>query len=173
MSNSTACAFSSSRPARRSTRQKRALVTAKSALRALLGRTEPDQSFDVLGTLDVPTNIPFLEIHDLMRLAEENRPDILALKYKLQQAKANIKTQEAQAYPQLAITGGYSFQEQQPIGMRNTSEWSASVQTSIPIFDHNRGNIRKARAAALQAIGELSGRRDPGEHRHRAGPGCV
>jgi cobalt-zinc-cadmium efflux system outer membrane protein len=131
---------------------RRALVAAKSSLRALLGRAEPDQSFDVIGTLEVPAQIPSLEFKDLMQLAAENRPDFLALKYKLQQAKANISSQEAIAYPQIAIAGGYSLQEQVPLGLRNTSLWSASIQASVPIFDHNQGNIRKAKSAALQAL---------------------
>ena len=131
---------------------RRALVTAKSSLRALLGRAQPDQSFDVIGTLEVPSRIPTLEFKELMQLAAENRPDLLALKYKLQQAKANIKGQEALAFPQIAITGGFTVQEQVPIGARNTNEWSASIQASVPIFDHNQGNIRKAKSAALQAL---------------------
>ncbi|HSZ57887.1 MAG TPA: TolC family protein [Tepidisphaeraceae bacterium] len=130
----------------------RALVAAKSALRVHLGRSQPDQSFDVIGTLEIPSQIPELNLGELMRRADENRPDLLALRYKLAQARADVQNQERQAAPQIAISGGYTFQEQVPIGQRNTSEFNAAIQSTIPIFDRNQGNIRKAKSAALQAM---------------------
>ena len=53
--------------------------------------------------------------------------------------------------PSLALGGGYTLQEQHPIGARNTSEWSASAQMGLPIFDRNQGNIRKAQSVQAQA----------------------
>lgn len=130
----------------------RALVAAKSALRVHLGRKDPDQSFDIIGTLEIPSRVPELDLNQLMGRADENRPDLLALKYKLAQARADVENQERQAAPQISLSAGYTFQEQVPVGLRNTSLWSAAIQSTIPIFDRNQGNIRKAKSAALQAL---------------------
>jgi len=135
----------------------RALVAAKSALRVVLGRKNADQSLDVAGSLEVPADIPRFDLQELVRRAEENRPDLLALKYKMAQTGADVKNQEAQGMPQLSIGVGYTFQEQVEIGDRNTSEWQASIQTSIPIFDRNQGNVRKAKAAQMQAMINYAG----------------
>lgn len=130
----------------------RAIVVAKATLRALLGRVQPDQSFDVVGTLELPQHVPHLQLGELINRAKVTRPDLVALEYKLSEAEADVWNQEAQGMPQVALSAGYSLQEQVPVGLRNTSLWSASVQATVPIFNWNQGNIRKAKSARLQAM---------------------
>jgi outer membrane protein, heavy metal efflux system len=129
-----------------------ALVAAKAKLRAFLGRTDGDPAFDVAGSLDAPLTAKPLPIEEAFQLAVQNRPDIQSLRWKIAQARADIKVQHTKAFPDLTPTFGYTHQYQrEAIGFPDADSWSVSVQTSLPFFDRNQGNRAKAASVAVQS----------------------
>ena len=97
------------------------------------------------------TPVKPIESEAAFKWAEENRPDLNALRRQLDKAEADINLQESKAYPQVAPTIGYSRQfQQQAIGFPDANSWMAGVNVSVPIFDRNQGNIAKAKSVKNQ-----------------------
>ncbi|MGH8557886.1 MAG: TolC family protein [Methylococcales bacterium] len=126
------------------------LAAALNRLRALLG-IENDILIKVKGTLEVETLVQPIESETAFKLAEENRPDLGALRRQLDKANADIKLQESMAYPEVTPAIGYTRQfQQQAIGFPDANSWMAGVSVSVPIFDRNQGNIAKAKSIKNQ-----------------------
>jgi cobalt-zinc-cadmium efflux system outer membrane protein len=121
------------------------LRKAKIKLRPLIGRTASDPDFDVVGTLEVKAVVPPPELKDAIALAEARRPDVASSRFVIDQATANIHSEQKKAKPQVAISPGWSYQYQRPIsGFRNGSMIDAGLTVTLPITDRNQGAIRKA-----------------------------
>jgi cobalt-zinc-cadmium efflux system outer membrane protein len=127
------------------------LASAKSALRALLGRIDPDPNFDVVGNLGVAQAAPDVTVEQVLPIAEENRPDLASLRQQLAKAQADIEREETRAYPQLSGMFGFTYQQQRStIGFPNAPSYNGAVYTTVPLFDRNQGNISRARSAYWQ-----------------------
>lgn len=145
--------FSSHREARA---REVALEGAFSRLRSFLGLTQAI-ALKIDGSLDVPSPIAPIDSRQVLTIAEENRPDIQALKHQINQASANIELAEVSAYPVLTPKVGYTRQfQQQAIGYPDANSWGIGVDMAMPLFDRNQGNIAKARSAKVQAELNLS-----------------
>ena len=129
----------------------RAVVTTKATLRVLLGRTGDEPAFDVEGTVEVehPSEPP--EVDDALQTAAATRPDILSLQRQVDRAEAEVQSQMAQAFPDLSVQLGYTYQRQTPIGSPDVSSYGAALTVGLPLFNRNQGNIAKAQSAARQA----------------------
>ncbi|HRP68475.1 MAG TPA: TolC family protein [Turneriella sp.] len=90
------------------------------------------------------TAIGSLTADQLLKEAEEHRPDIKAAMLQLKYETANLDLQEANAIPDLAFG---------PVFNRaNTyipNYWGITAQVSIPLFDRNQGNIEAAKKAII------------------------
>jgi cobalt-zinc-cadmium efflux system outer membrane protein len=139
--------FDAQREVRRS---ETALVAAKATLQALIGRRESSKGFNVEGALDVATPANPLASNDAFALAEKNRPDIISLKRQIDKADADIRVERRKAYPQITPSFGLTQQYQQQIGFPNATTYDVLVNVSLPIFDRNQGNIRKADSVLAQ-----------------------
>jgi len=129
----------------------RAVVTTKATLRVLLGRTGDEPAFDVEGAVEVehPSEPP--EVDDALQTAAATRPDILSLQRQVDRAEAEVQSQMAQAFPDLSVQLGYTYQRQTPIGSPDVSSYGAALTVGLPLFNRNQGNIAKAQSAARQA----------------------
>ncbi len=126
------------------------LAAALNRFRALLGIAEAT-SLKVNGSLEVNALAKPLALESAFKWAEENRPDLASLQKQLAKANADIKLEEAKAYPQATPIVGYSRQfQQQAIGFPDANSWMAGVNVSVPIFDRNQGNIGKAKSVYSQ-----------------------
>jgi len=134
-------------------------LTARATLRSLLGRIAPETEFDVIGSLEIsaPQEPPGLEA--LLSVAEQARPDMVSLRRQVDRWLAEAHSQSLQGLPQLSVTGGYLFQYQAPVGLKNLNEWEASLGVTLPLFDRNQGNIAKAESQARQAKFMLDAKR--------------
>lgn len=133
-----------------------ALEGAFSRLRSFLGYTQAIP-LKINGSLDVPSPIAPLDSTEVLAMAEENRPDIQALKYQVTQAEANIELAEASAYPVVTPKAGYTRQfQEKAIGYPDANSWGIGVDMTLPLFDRNQGNIAKARSAKVQSELNLS-----------------
>jgi cobalt-zinc-cadmium efflux system outer membrane protein len=134
-------------------------LAARAALRSLLGRVGAEPAFDVVGSLEIPSpqEPPNLEV--VLGTAEQVRPDVVSLRRQVERWLAEGRSQSLQGLPQLSVTGGYLYQYQTPVGLKNLNEWEASLGVTIPLFDRNQGNIAKAESQARQASLSLDAKR--------------
>jgi cobalt-zinc-cadmium efflux system outer membrane protein len=88
-------------------RKRRAtLETAKSKLRANMGRPPHAPDFDIAGTLEVRATAPALTVAQAWALAEQHRPDLIAAHRAIDAAEAAIHREEKQACPHVSVSAG-------------------------------------------------------------------
>lgn len=75
-----------------------------------------------------------------------NRPDIVALGYDINAADHEVKLQKANALPQLSLKGEYDKN-----GNIGHNYFQAGVGLTIPLWNHNKGNIQSAKVSLQQA----------------------
>ncbi|WP_020565485.1 TolC family protein [Methylosarcina fibrata] len=127
------------------------LAAALNKLRAALGIGD-NAEIGVKGTLDVIRPAKPITIEEAFRWAEENRPDLIALRRQLEKTDADIVLEERKAYPQVTPRIGYTRQfQQQAIGFPDVNSWGAGVDVTVPLFDRNQGNIARAKSVHTQA----------------------
>ncbi|MCS6924686.1 MAG: TolC family protein [Candidatus Binatia bacterium] len=140
--------FDSQREARN---RETALAVATAQLRAFLGLTDAPPTFAVRGSLDVPTPATPLSVENVLALAEQHRPDVLALRLQLAKAETDLRVEQKRAYPQVIQTVGYTRQfQEKAIGFPDVNAWGVGIDVSLPLFDRNQGNRAKAQSVQRQ-----------------------
>jgi cobalt-zinc-cadmium efflux system outer membrane protein len=134
-----------------------ALAAAKSTLQAQLGRSTIDANFSVKGTLAVEQTAAPLAAEDALTLAGENRPDIISLQRQVARAEAALRVEETKAYPSITPAAAVSRQYQGSQGSPDAPSYDLYLNVTLPLFDRNQGNIRKAQSALVQANHTLQG----------------
>lgn len=132
-----------------------AVVEAKSALQALLGTSVPAGALEVVGTLDGPFKEEPLCVETALETAIENRPDLLALRRKVEKARLDEVVEGRNAWPETTLGFGVTHQFQRSIGAPDVTAWGATVEVALPLFDRNQGNRAKAASAVVQSAREL------------------
>ncbi|MEI7687281.1 MAG: TolC family protein [Planctomycetota bacterium] len=132
-----------------------ALNNAKTRLRALLGRNDADANFDVVGSLDLPTLPAALTTDEAIAIAEANRPDLQALRFKVEKAEADTVVEKRKAYPQVNARTGYTRQFQGDIGFRDANSYLVGFDVGLPFFDRNQGGRANAASKLAQSHYEL------------------
>lgn len=135
------------------------LVTMKTRLWAMVGRTDAGPGFDVAGgDVDRPFSAEPLRLEEAFDLAVRNRPDIEARRRRVAQAGADAKAQYRAAYPLVTPQFGYTRQFQtKAIGFPDANSWAAALTVSLPVFDRNQGNRARATSVLSQAQFDLAG----------------
>ena len=131
-------------------------LIAAAQLRIVLGRSEADALFDVAGDIrDVPCpELPSLE--EAYALAVEERPDLAALRLRLQQSEANQRVEQSKARPNITPFLGYTRQfQQKSMAMPDASSFGFGMETHLPLFDRNQGNRLKAMSLTAQSHYQL------------------
>lgn len=140
--------FSSRREARS---RESALAAALSRFRAFLGMAD-GTPLRLAGNLDAARPAAPLSTEAAMAIADENRPDLIALRRQVEKAAADLRTEERKALPQVTPRIGYTRQfQEKAIGYPDVNAWGVGVDLSIPLFDRNQGNIAKARSLRVQS----------------------
>ncbi len=131
------------------------LANSKARLRAVLGCTDADPGFDVSGSLDRPTPHVAISAEEAIAIAQENRPDLAALRFKVAKAEANTVVEHRKAFPDVSAKAGYSRQFQGSIGFRDADTYLVGFDVGLPLFDRNQGNRTKAASLLAQSHYEL------------------
>jgi cobalt-zinc-cadmium efflux system outer membrane protein len=126
------------------------LTVSKAKLRAFFGRIEPDPNFDVVANLDVLPTVQPPPLEEAYALAQLNRPDIRSLRWQVAKAQADVESERRKGYPQVTPMVGYSRQFQSSLGAPDADSLTASLTTTLPVFDRNQGNRAKAQSVAVQ-----------------------
>ena len=135
-----------------------AQVTSRSKLRALMGRTDATEQFELIGSLEVASPSKPMALDAAIRMADQRRPDLIAQRRRVERAKADLARERSFRYPAVIPRAGYQKQYQQSLGMADVSAYGVGVDVSLPLFDRNQAGIERARAALRQLTHDLEAR---------------
>lgn len=127
-------------------------TVARATLFSLMG--VPDQG----QTLQPPSEeaAPPTDLADALRRALELRPEIGALNWSVESARARVEAAAAEDNPNLAFES--SYQRRNPVAFNKADQWVTGLSLSIPLFD---GGLADARAGqAEEVVKQLEARRD-------------
>ncbi|WP_337175088.1 TolC family protein [Paludisphaera sp.] len=132
---------------------------AKRAVALLLGipSAQADQ-IELRGTIrDVAPPAPPPE--ELVHVALTHRPDVVATRLGVRSATANVDVQRRERFPDVfALYTPYGFDANNDTpGAKGATSWGAGVFATVPLFNRNQGNIRRAERNVHQTQLELSG----------------
>lgn len=92
----------------------------------------------------------------LLEVAREHRPDLCAYRLGVQRAQADVRLAQAEKHTDLFLLyTPYQLQDNRPLGTENSNSWSLAVFGSVPLFNRNQGNIRRAETNVAQTRSEL------------------
>ncbi len=94
---------------------------------------------------------------ELIALALSSRPDLAAYRLGVSRAQADVRLARAERFPDVFVLySPYEFRNNTPTGGQNAQAWSVGAMASIPIFNRNQGNIRRAELNVAQSQNELA-----------------
>jgi cobalt-zinc-cadmium efflux system outer membrane protein len=138
--------------AKRDERSARAeLAATRASLWSLVGDGPPPGPLVLDGTLEAPLVARLMTAEDAIAVATEHRPDYQGLLIQVEKARKDEVLEARNARPEAAINLGVARQFQQSIGAPDVTAWGASVDITLPIFDRNQGNRRRARSVVVQS----------------------
>jgi cobalt-zinc-cadmium efflux system outer membrane protein len=117
----------------------------------------PEASDDILINSRLRAVAPPLPPREeLIAMAVSRRPDINAYRLGVQRAESDVRLAEAEKTADVfALYTPYNYQNNHPIGDNSVSNWSLALFGSIPLFNRNQGNIRRAQLNVSQTRSEL------------------
>ena len=126
-----------------------ALAKSQMALAQILNRplTEPIQVRDYfrdVNKLSMPTDV-------LVQKAVATRPDLMAIRLGIQRAEADVRLARANGYPDVYLLyQPFTYQNNTYLGVPSASSWTLGVTATIPLYNRNQGNIRRAKINVTQ-----------------------
>lgn len=95
--------------------------------------------------------------NDLVSLALSSRPDLTAYRLGVRRAQSDYRVAQAERFPDVFVLySPYEFTNNAPTGGLNAQSWSVGAMASIPVFNRNQGNIRRAEVNISQSENELA-----------------
>lgn len=135
------------------------LAQAKQKLAELL-YIPPDQAerIDLRGSLldRAPAPPP---PNELIPLAMSSRADLSAFRLGIERARADLRVANKEPIEDVfVIFSPYEFMNNGPVGGKNASSYSFGLLGTIPLFNRNQGEIRRARYSIAQVRVALAAR---------------
>ncbi len=134
------------------------LLQTKHSLAAMLNL--PPQQADALelrGTIR-DTAPPPPEHPELIRVALSARPDLAAFRMGVQRAQADVRLLRKERISDVFILySPYEFRNNAPTGGKNATSWSVGAMGTIPLYNRNQGEIRRASLNVAQTRTALAG----------------
>jgi cobalt-zinc-cadmium efflux system outer membrane protein len=102
---------------------------------------------------------PLPETRDeLCAIALRSRPDLIAYRLGVHRAQADVRLAQAEKTSDVFLLySPWEFENNVPTGGQNSTSWSIGAFTSVPLFNRNQGNIRRAQVNVSQTRTELAG----------------
>ena len=119
----------------------------------------PDQaeSFDVRGSI-YDKGPPPPSLDEMVCIALECRPDAAAYRLGLQTAESGVRLARANRFQDAYVLyQPYTYQNNAPFGKQSATSWAVGMTIPVPIWNHNQGNIERARQNVTQSHIELEG----------------
>lgn len=132
-------------------RDQEALRKAKRTLATLLYLPPGDaEGIEVRGTLRDRAAAPPSE-DELIQIALNNRPDLLAYRLGVERAEADVRLARANRLQDVYLLyQPYTFQNLQPLGQKSATSWALGVTIPLPLYNRNQGNLQRARLNVTQ-----------------------
>lgn len=117
------------------------------------------------------SDAPLLRVDDRLRYTEDlpdtpqaliqralaSRPDLLAYRLGLERAAADVNLAKANRFSDVYLLyQPYTLQDNRPYGLKSPYSWAVGVTASLPIYNRNQGNVRKAQLNVQQTRTELA-----------------
>lgn len=130
--------------------------TLRNLTRALNLPPEAADSLQLRGAL-LPEVVEPPTREDLVALALSSRPDLAAYRLGVRRAQADHRLARAERFPDVFVLySPYEFTNNAPTGGQSTQAWSVGAMASIPLYNRNQGNIRRAEVNVAQSENELA-----------------
>jgi cobalt-zinc-cadmium efflux system outer membrane protein len=115
-----------------------------------------DSQFDVRGSVRVDAGkIPPAD--ELIDLAFNSRPDLTSYRLGVSRAQANVDLARKEKCPDVFVLySPWGLQDNRPTGGQNSTSWGISAMATVPVFNRNQGNIRRAELNVAQTRNEWS-----------------
>lgn len=128
------------------------LLRAKHRLGALLAiPREQCGQIEVRGRIR-PPEPPLPHREALVQMALASRPDVEAFRLGISRARADAHVAKKERIDDIFLVySPFVFQNNVPIGKQSVTSFSVGVMGSVPIFDRNQGEIRRADANVSQS----------------------
>ena len=125
---------------------KQAKIKANRAFALILNLPLEDvDSIDVLDPIGQLQGLP-MPRQELIKKALDKRPDLLAWKYGVRRAEADLKLAKANGYPDVFVLyQPYTFQNNTYLGVPSAYSWTLGLTASIPLYNRNQGNVTRAK----------------------------
>jgi len=95
-------------------------------------------------------------LEELFKTAIESRPDLISYRLGLQRAQADVNLARSNSYNDVYLLyQPYTFQDNQPFGLKSTYGWAVGMTVTLPFFNRNQGGIARANYNVSQTELEL------------------
>jgi outer membrane protein, heavy metal efflux system len=96
-------------------------------------------------------------LESLVARALKARPDLLAYRYGLGRARADVTLAQKNRYSDVyMLVQPYTYQNNTYLGLHSPTSWAVGVTASVPVFNRNQGNIQRAQVNVRQSHVELA-----------------
>ena len=108
--------------------------------------------------------IPFETDRELPQSAEalvesalSSRPDLLAFRFGVQRASADVRLALANRFSDVYLLAQpYTYQDNRPFGLKSPTSWALGVTVPLPVYNRNQGNLERAKINVSQTRVELA-----------------
>jgi outer membrane protein, heavy metal efflux system len=130
--------------------------SSKRALSTMLNLPSAQVPFlDLRGTIEYRAGPP-PPLEELVSSALVNRPDLAAYRLGLKRAGADVQLMKANSLPDVYVLyQPFTYQDNRPFHSPSSQSWAAGATVTVPLFDRNQGNIRRAKVNVDQSNVEL------------------
>jgi len=95
--------------------------------------------------------------HELIRVALDERPDVLSYRLGVRRAEADVRLARANRLNDIYVLyQPYTFQNNAPFGLKSAHSWALGVTVPLPVYNRNQGGIQRAALNVDQTKVELA-----------------
>jgi cobalt-zinc-cadmium efflux system outer membrane protein len=130
---------------------KQAKLKANQALALMLNISMDNlEAIDVRDPIGVVRELP-LSQEALVEKGLQNRPDLQAIRLGVMRSQRDVTLAQANAYPDIYLLyQPYTFQNNTYLGVQSAYSWTLGVTATIPLYNRNQGNIKRAKINVTQ-----------------------
>jgi cobalt-zinc-cadmium efflux system outer membrane protein len=136
---------------------KQAKIKANRALALILNMPLEDvETLDVFDPVGKLQPLPMAR-DALIKKAVTVRPDLLAYRYGLRRAVADLTLARANGYPDVFVLyQPFTFQNNTYLGVPSAYSWTLGATVAIPLYNRNQGNVTRAKINITQTEIQLA-----------------
>ncbi len=82
---------------------------------------------------------------ELVQVALRHRPDLASYRLGVERARAELRQEKAERFSDAYLLyTPFEYRDNQPVGLQSAQSWGAGLFVSLPLFNRNQGNVRRA-----------------------------